>query len=136
MSAAMQILEEASDHGVEITVVDGSLKCRSTEKLSPELIARLKDKKPEILRLLTEKRRDLVNDDHIENDWIDSNRDFLKLAGFTHEDLFNDGWPVGIVNLTIWGKPGLLVELEGSTLFFTWTTESGKRVTQSCRPER
>ena len=91
MSAAMQILEEAIDHGVEITVVDGSLKCRSTEQLSPELITRLKDKKPEILRLLVgspgKKERDPVKIDHRNNTWIDTNRDFLKIAGLRPEFL-------------------------------------------------
>lgn len=131
MSAARQILEEAISYGVEITVVDDSLKCRSDEPLSPDLISKLKDQKHSILRLLKKRPETLPTG----NTWIDNNRDFLEMAGFTDHDLFNTKSPKGIAHLNIWNKPDLSIELEGSTIYFSWEAPTGRRITQTCRPE-
>jgi hypothetical protein len=70
------------------------------------------------------------------NTWLKDHAEELRAAGFCHKDLYNNTWPVGVADLNLWNKPGLRVELRGDQLCFTWTNQTGGRITQSCRPEQ
>jgi len=69
-------------------------------------------------------------------DWIGGNNVSLKKAGFTERDLYNKLWPKGIALLPLWSHPGLQVKLNEKTIFFTWRNSTGRKITQTCRPEK
>ncbi len=127
MSAAIQLLNEATSQGIHITVADGSLKCRSDQPIPEEIIGKLQINKTNILDFLTR--------EPVRNTWLDSNLDRLQAAGFTHDDIYREKLPIGIALLDIWDRPGLKVQLIENVLCWTRTNAAGREITQRAWPE-
>ena len=57
MSAAEDLINEMLDRGIILAVDHGNIRCRSKERLSRELVARVRTHKTEIISLLEHQKR-------------------------------------------------------------------------------
>ncbi len=102
-------------------------------EVTPKLLIEKKAEKFTPLRVAEQRLKSRIP---ANKTWLDENRVALRAAGFTNNDLYSSRPPTGISKLRLWGKEDLSVHLTGNTIFFSWESPTGRKITQTCRPEK